>query len=81
MPSREIRSRYGKNHLAAWEVLRTNDLRLYWSLMTDAMHLNADGNLVMGVVAARHVGIDEFPVEYPLPPPVADALAVMDRGA
>jgi len=69
------------DHLAGWEVLRTGDLRLYRSLMTDAMHLNAEGNLLMGVVAARHVGIGEFPAEYPLPPPVAAALAVMDRGA
>ncbi len=69
------------DHLAAWEVLRTNDLNLYRSLMTDAMHLNAAGNMVMGVVAARHIGIDVFPPELPIPADVAAALAVMDRGA
>jgi lysophospholipase L1-like esterase len=69
------------DHLARWECLRTSDLALYRSLILDPMHLNADGNQVMGLDAARHFGIASPPTDIPVPARVAAAQAVMDGRA
>lgn len=37
------------DHLARWERLRLHDAPLYRTLMLDAMHVNALGNMVMGL--------------------------------
>lgn len=46
------------DHFARWERLRQSDLALYRLLMTDKMHVNAAGNLVLGLDLLRALGIE-----------------------
>ncbi len=45
------------DHFARWERLRRKDVVLYRKLMRDFMHVNALGNMVMGLDLARHFGV------------------------
>jgi len=46
------------DHFVRWERLRRSDLGLYRLLMTDRMHVNAAGNLVLGLDLLRALGIE-----------------------
>ena len=46
------------DHMVRWERLRLKHHDVYIDLMRDGLHVNEDGNKVMGVDIARHFGID-----------------------
>jgi len=46
------------DHMVRWERLRLKHHDIYINLMRDGLHVNQDGNKVMGVDIARHFGID-----------------------
>ena len=45
------------DHYSRWEKLRVQDVDLYRILMRDSMHVNAFGNMVLGLDLARFFGI------------------------
>ena len=49
------------DHLKRWEMLRLADLSIYRSLMKDAMHVNATGNLVLGLDIVRAFSLAQLP--------------------
>jgi len=46
------------DHMVRWERLRLKHHDVYINLMRDGLHVNGDGNKVMGVDIARRFGID-----------------------
>jgi lysophospholipase L1-like esterase len=49
------------DHLKRWELLRLADPGIYRSLMKDAMHVNATGNLVLGLDIVRAFSPAQLP--------------------
>jgi hypothetical protein len=45
------------DHLARWEPLRQRAYGIYKGLMIDAMHVNEQGNLLMGLDIARCISL------------------------
>jgi lysophospholipase L1-like esterase len=65
------------DHLAKWEILRKKDVELYRSLTLDPMHLNADGNMVMGLETAKCFGVPVPPADIQIPERISGIMEIM----
>ena len=56
-----------------------SDLAAYRAIMKDPGHLNALGNALFGILAARVFGLPDPPLPADLQQPLADRLAILER--
>ena len=56
-----------------------SDLAAYRAIMKDPGHLNALGNALFGILAARVFGLPDPPLPADMQQPIADRLAILER--
>ncbi|MFA6290273.1 MAG: SGNH/GDSL hydrolase family protein [Victivallales bacterium] len=67
------------DNLIKWEILRKKEVEIYRSLLIDPFHLNADGNMVMGLEVSKCFGIPVPPADIQIPDRILGILDVMNK--